>query len=367
MAVYRVVDEHILAEGAFRAHADAIATHLRARQEGNLESALALPNGAALAPTTSATGVPGFTPIGKGLPLTVLIRHVYTGRHPDRGFLSLGSGDVAVVSGVKDFDVFGASARALNFIARGASAKSHLGAPGALSEGTAVVAYSPAVLADSITLTVELAVAEFPQELVSSLSGAFNALAGLPILMPYSGYLLGAAQVLRLGGELGHALLDGPVFSITDPLNFDLPGSSVASADFRVLAASTLRADRFQYRDGVGLVDRQGNAYGGEEPYVVVSLDGRKNAKLENFAPTVASAAVLSRFFQIKDGQQAAIDTFVEGMRLASDFKYRQRAQGLQAEIAAATGESEKQTLQDEFAAVIKNISTEALRLPAKS
>jgi hypothetical protein len=46
---------------------------------------------------------PIFTPIGKGLPLSILIREVYTGAHPTRGLFG-GSGDVAVVSGVKNYE-----------------------------------------------------------------------------------------------------------------------------------------------------------------------------------------------------------------------------------------------------------------------
>ena len=142
-----------------------------------------------------------------------------------------------------------------------------------------------------------------------------------------------------------------------------MPGSAPVQADFRVLANSALQADRYHYKDGQGLVDAHGGLYDGDEPYVVVSLDGKANPRLEKFAPTVASAAILSRFFQIKDGQQAAIDTFVDGMTLASDMKYRDRGKTLQAEIAAATDDDgAKATLQAELAAVKKNIMNMDLR-----
>jgi hypothetical protein len=74
-------------------------------------------------------------------------------------------------SGVKDFDVFSASARALNFVATSQRAHSHLRGPTALEQGTPVVTYSPALLADSITLTIEIAVARFPAPSLSSSAG----------------------------------------------------------------------------------------------------------------------------------------------------------------------------------------------------
>jgi hypothetical protein len=346
VAIYRVLQEEVLTERDFYQQIDA----LPKEPARGLEAASAQPI--------------EFLPVGKGKPLTVMIRHVYTGRHPERSFFLDKGGDIAVVSGVKDFDVFSASARALNFVATGQRAHSHLRGPAALEQGTAVVTYSPALLADSITLTIEIAVARFPAELVASLSGAFTALSGLPLLMPYAGYLLGAGQLVKLSGDLGHSLFDGPVFSITDPLNFEVPGSAPAQADFRVLANSTLRANRYNFKDGQGLIDARGAPYDGDEPYVVVSLDGRANSRLEKFAPTVASSAVLQRFFQIKDGQQALIDTFVEGIRLASDMKYRDRAKDLQADIARLQGEPDrKAALEKELDSVRKNITTKDLQV----
>ena len=357
MAVYRIIANRVIAENDHRTRQEA-AENLQSRVGSEVEAA----EGESFGPRAAATG---FTPIGKGLPLSVMIRHVYTGRHPETDFFGR-TADIAVVSGVRDFDVFSATARALNFVQESVEPCSHLRTPGAFTDGTALVAYSPAVLADSITLTIELAAAKFPQGFISSLSGAFSALAGIPILMPYAGWLIGSGQIMKLAGDIGHALMDGPVFSITEPLNFDLPGTVPACADFRVLANPRLRADLFKYKDGVGLVDLDGQRYAGEEPYVVVSLDGRKNDKLAKFAPTVASAAVLQRFFQVKDGQQAVIDTLVEGLRLASDMKYRRQAEELSAEIAATKGDAEKlDALVKELKAVRDNILTPALKPPA--
>lgn len=353
VAVYRIIKDRVVTESDFRNNLPTIIESLRQHQPKAME-----------AQHEGQEGATGFVPIGKGLPLTVMIRHVYTGRHPEQDFFGR-TGDVAVVSGVRDFDVFSATARALNFIHESVPARSHLPTPSAFTDGTSLVAYSPAVLADSITLTIELAVAKFPQGFVSSLSGAFNALAGVPMLMPYAGWLIGAGQIMKLAGDVGSALMDGPVFSVTEPLNFELPGTVPAVADFRVLANRSLRADLFKYKNGVGLVDLDDRPYQGEEPYVVVSLDGRKNDKYAKFSPAVASAAVLQRFFQVREGQQAVIDTLIDGMRLVSDVKYRHQAEDLAQEIAAAKGDAEKiARLTEQLKAVRDNILTAALKPP---
>jgi len=153
----------------------------------------------------------------------------------------------------------------------------------AFADGSALIAYSPAVMSDSLTLSLELAVATLPQELVNSLSAAFNTLAGIPMLLPYAGYLLGAGRLFRLAGNIGHALFDGINFSVTASIDFDVPGAVPAVADFRVLAGPNFDPTAFRYRDGIGLVDAGGNKYVGDEPYCVVSLDGKATRQLENF------------------------------------------------------------------------------------
>src|SRR5262249_13547922 len=157
------------------------------------------------------------------------------------------------------------------------------------------VTYSPAIVTDSLTVSFELAVASFPQELLKSISTGFSTLAGIPMLLPYAGYLLGANQLFKIVGNVGHALFDGITVSITDLINFDVPGTPPAVADLRVLA--NFNVSNFTYKDGLGLFDSSGTSYAGDDPYVVISLDGKARDNLKTFAPTVASAAVLQRFF----------------------------------------------------------------------
>ena len=160
MPVYRIVGDAMVSESEFR--------------EISATASAAAPAGSALETVTP------YVPIGLGRPLTVQIRHVYTGKYPKKGFIG-GAKDIAVVSGVRDYSVFAASARALNFIERGPKPGSHLKTPNAFVQGTPVVAYYPALTADSLTLSLELAVDDFPQDFVDTLGGAFESLGGVPL------------------------------------------------------------------------------------------------------------------------------------------------------------------------------------------
>ena len=367
MATFRVVDDLVLSESEFRKNAAEIDRHREARVAREAKQPLDLGLGRVLPERLPPQDEEvAFEPIGFGKPLTIELRHVYTGRFPGGGGLfGLSKKDVAVVSGLKDYSVFAASARALNLIQQGATASSML-SQSAFEDGTPVIAYSPSVVADSLTLTIEFAIDSFPGELIEQVSQGLKSLAGVPMMLPYAGVLLGAGEVVRLGAGLGDALFDGsPAFSITETINFDRPGSARAQADFRILSHSPELVE-LKYQDGIGLVDDRGWIYVGDEPYIVISLDGRPRPHLADFTPTLASAAVLKRFFEMKDRTSASIEAIMSGMKLASDMRYRDQADALQRRIDALSDGPDKARLVTQREAVLKNIGNEFLR-PAKN
>jgi hypothetical protein len=360
MTVFRVLDEHVLTEAEYRA----MAPVLGGRAQGALESTVDLGLGRALA-TEAPPAVADFVPIAIGTPLTVQIRHVYTGQYPRPGLLGFGGAkDIAVVSGVRDYSVFAATARALNFVQRNVRPNSHLEPPSAFSEGTPIVVYQSAITADSLTLSIELAADNFDADLVTQFGSALESLAGVPLLLPYAGYVLGAGEIIKLGAGIANGLFDGkPAFSITEALNFDVPGAENATADFRILTYDQTLPVNYSYDDKQGLVDRRtGELYDGDEPYVVVSLDGRPRPNLEAFAPTAASASILRRFFNLGADVRTPIDTIVEGIKLASDMRFRNQALTVKAamdKLPAAGADHAK--LQAQYDALVKNIGNPLL------
>lgn len=78
----------------------------------------------------------------------------------------MGSGkQMAIVTGLKDYSVFAASSRAVNFLEKNIKPRTRFKAPSTFNDGTNVVAYSPAVLTDSFHFTVEMAFDRFPDGL----------------------------------------------------------------------------------------------------------------------------------------------------------------------------------------------------------
>jgi len=356
MTLFRVIETTVVSEPEFFSRSAEILEKAGRTEGGALEG-----TSRRRGPMSRAGEVVGFEPIGKGKPLQVVIDRIYTGKYPKKGGLFGSASDVAVVSGVKDYSVFAASTRALNVLTKDVRARSHVRGT-AFEDGTPLVLYSPAVMTDSLTLTVEIAVDSFDSGLFDTVAKGFSAAAGIPLMLPYSGYLLGASEVLKLAGGVGDALFDGrPAFSITETLNFGLPGRPLAIADHWLLTHNQ-DLNGFSYDAQKGLIDSNGAPYAGDDPYVVLTLDGKERPELNKFTPTAASAAILQKFFNMKDRTAASVETIVEGMQLVSDLRLRKKAETLKARAEAATDPTAKASLNAELEAVLKNIDNEALK-----
>lgn len=366
MPVYRIVENTLLDESEYRARASEIAAHLELRSSGKTNAPLSLGFGRELFSLAEsakegleAREVSAFTPIGIGKPLTIELRHIYTGHLPKGGRFFGKSKDMAVISGVKDYSVFAASTRALNFIALKTDSHSHLKSASAFTNGTSVIAYYSSVVSDNLTLSVELAADDFPETFIEQVSKGLEAAAEIPLLIPYAGYLLGAGVIAHLASDISNTLIDGQAdYSITESIAFDSPGTTPSHADFRLLCHSQYLAAEYDYVVGQGLVHRATRElYSGDEPYVVISLDGKSRPTLENFAATAASAAVLKRFFDIRDQGSTSIDTIIEGLKLVSDMRFRNKALAVKQKIETLEdGAPERKRLQSQYEALKKNI-----------
>jgi hypothetical protein len=370
MFAFRVIDGNIISEAEYRSKREELADFMQKRAAGNRNIEVALSSGRRLTALTPVAVEPiaDYAPtaagadIGKGKPCAILIREVYTGEYPHSGWFGGGAADVAIVSGVKSFEATNATARALNFIQKNVKASSRLERPSAFSNGTSVVAYSPAVLTNSWTLSFEFGIASFPSDFVNSIANAIGTVAQIPMMIPYTGYLLGAGQLLKLAGNIGHALSDGIAFSLNVSIDFDMLGTDPAVAGFRIISPYDFEGAGYTYSPKTG-VTRDGKRYDGPGPYIVISLDGRENDNLKGFAPLAASAEVLQRFFTVPDGGQVAIDAIVDGLKFVSDYKYRQQAVELQQRLADPNiDQATKDRLKSQLDATLKNILSDALK-----
>lgn len=319
--------------------------------------------------STPFRGPTDFTPIGLNKPLTIRIAHVYTGRFPGKDRRN----DFLLTSAIKAYSVFNAAPRAINFLTPDVPQRHSMTAPAAVDKGTPLVFYTPAVTDASLTLTLEMGFDRFPRELFTEISNGFQSIGQLPIFMPWSGFILAGAQLVRLIGDIGERLFESRAeFSRTETLDFALPGFDRPEAAFRILTNPGFDASGLTFSPRRGLVERgdPNKLYDGDEPYIVVSLDGAKDSQLEQFTPTLASAELLHRFFGSERKSSAAIDAIVEAAKLANDMKFRRNADQLSREIELLKNDGAEQGEIDKLSArrdaLIENIGATELKPPKK-
>jgi hypothetical protein len=307
-----------------------------------------------------------FTPVEMGKPLAVELRHVYTGRYP-RKTLFDSTRDLLVTSAMKGIAVYNAAPRAVNVMRREIGKHAYV-QPRAVDNGTSLMFYTPALTATSSLLTVEMVFDEFPQAAVDALGGAISSSASIPVFAPAAAYLLAAGSLVKLAGKAAESVFDGtPVFSATDELAFKRPGVAAPIADFRVLTDEKLDPQVLKdYKVGAGgrLVHVEtGAEYAGDEPYVVISLDGAEVKEYESFTPTAASAALLDRFFGIREGKEQPVDMLVDALKLYNDYQFRGKADALKKRLdGLKEGTEEHKTAKDEYDALVKNILSDVLK-----
>ena len=94
------------------------------------------------------------------------------------------------------------------------------------------------------------------------------------------------------------------------------------------------------------------------------SLDGTPLAnKLQNFSPTLASAAQLKRFLAVKDGQDTDADIIIDALKLYNDYKFRMEAEKLKESLRKPDlNEKEAKRIAEELNAIKQNIRNDILR-----
>lgn len=308
-----------------------------------------------------------FQPIGLGLPLTIMIREVYTGKYP-KGNLFGGKKGMLLTSAIKSITSFDAKPRAINFLMDKIKSQTRLERPSASSQGTPILFYSPALLERSLTLDLTIVFDSFPQETFEQVGNFFTSAAGIPIFLAQSAYLVGAGMLLKLLGSAGEAIFDGnPNFISSDGIDIFLPGRPPMPPGFALITSDDIDQvdptfrQKYQVNANGQVVDSGGAVYQGDVPYIVISLDGTKSDELSSFTPTAASAAILSRFFGIKNKQEQSLDVLLNSLKLYNDVTFRRQIEQVDKQLKDATGD-EKTALEAKRVALLKNISEELLK-----
>lgn len=315
-----------------------------------------------------------FTQIGIGKPLSVEIATVYTGEY--KKFLG-GRKDVIVVSGVKNSQTFQGTSRAINIKSKNVNEKDYLKFE-AFADGTKIVYYSPAMDAESTVVSFEIMFDNFDTSIFEILGGLLTSAAGIPVFLPAAPYLLGGTQLVNIGSKLGDALFSGhPNLSGTIPIEFESPiipptepkefviYNEKDKSEFVDLHVSLFKDQSPQLR----LVNKNNNSeYKGAAPYMIVILNGAKRQNLEAFSPTIASAAILKKFFGASDGTGEITSVLQDAMQLYNDSNYKLKGEKLKKQMDILGKDTDEyKKLKNLYEAYSANIQSQDLKLPLLS
>jgi hypothetical protein len=105
------------------------------------------------------------------------------------------------------------------------------------------------------------------------------------------------------------------------------------------------------------LVDAANKPYKGNTAYIIIAMDGREDSTLKDFAPTLASAAILQGYFGIRENGQTDTDVLIEALKLYNDMKFATEVKDLREKVEKAEGK-EKEELTKRLNALEKNITS---------
>src|SRR5690242_3765153 len=179
MAIYYSFGDALVGQEELRTKAASgkLAPFMKSLVRGDKGVSLEFTTGKATTESVLEGPIIGFEPIGIGKPLTIQIRHVYTGNKA-HGFW--GNKDMLVASATKGTGSFAAAPRAVNFMVPQSVNNQNFRAVAATDKGTPLVYYSPALAASSSVVTIEVMFSSFPKEAFDAVSQALSAAAGIP-------------------------------------------------------------------------------------------------------------------------------------------------------------------------------------------
>jgi len=277
-----------------------------------------------------------FKEIGIGKPLSAEILCIYSGDFI-HGFLAGKKRDLLCVSGVKSSATFDATSRALNILEPKVKERAYLNFS-SLQACTPYIYYTKAVDADSLILTVELDGDSYNEGLFNTISDLIGKAAGLPLFMPAASYLLAGSQLAKIAAEGGNALFEStPFLSASTTIRFATGGMPTNIARSMVICRDEHISEFDGYKTEV--TDFNGDnrmrlvkdkkAYEGKAPYMIVNIDGAEKPSLESFTPTLASNAILKRFYGGNNKIEEASKILLDALSLYSDFNYKSKADKL--------------------------------------
>lgn len=321
----------------------------------------------------SSLDLPEFQPIGINKPLSIEILCAYSGNAPKTLFG--GKKDMLIVSAVKAYNTFDAKPRAINMVKKKAENFKILNFS-AIEDGSPIVYYSGAQDINTLFFTFEMVADTFSKETFDLISNLFSTAAGLPIFAPKAPFLLAGSLISGVVGKLGNTFLESKPFLIEDDsIRFDTAGLEISKAKQLVICNEKDKSELKQfkpglYENGTGekkpcLINRVNNQpYKGNAPYILVNIDGRNRPELENFAPKIATASILEKYYGAADRGSQTTEIIETALTLYSDLNFQNKGKKLENEIRKMTeGSPEFIKANELLEAYKKNINFDQFKL----
>lgn len=273
------------------------------------------------------------TPVGIGKPLSIEILCVYTGDAPNNFFG--GRKDILVVSGVKDVRTHGHFSKAINMIASKEKDFSRIHPSG--TSGAPLVYYTPSLDVGTVFCQIEMIADTFNEKTFEKIEDAFKQAASIPLFFKGERLLQSGATILKIGKKLGSKYLESkPFLNGEIEIRFDTPGVPIFMSDCFIVYNDG-RHNQFQnYSPGLigkganqklALVhDKNGEEYKGEEPYILVNIDGRnRDQDFKDFTPKAITAAFSEKYYG-SGSSTSKTEILEEALMLLNDKTYYTKA-----------------------------------------
>ena len=251
--------------------------------------------------------------------------------------------------------------------------------PSAFAEGSPIVYYSPAITSGNTLCSFHLIVDTFDDSTISAVGKVLGSAAGIPLFAPASAFLLVGASLLKMGAEIGKAFERSPYLEEDISLNFLTPGMPPIKAQAMIMTNNRHENEFNDYKIAVvghqrrdkmmALVHKKtGRKYKGNAPYMIAVVDGRTRTELTDFAPRLATAALLDQFYPKGSVSSKIIETIENSLELSNDLHFRKKAKALQAKLATYPPDSKQyQNTKILLEAYLKNIRNELFKLKAET
>jgi len=281
----------------------------------------------------SISDSPERTPVGIGKPLSIELLCVYTGNAPNK-FLGRKK-DLIVVSGIKDVRTHGQYTKAINMIAAKEKDYTRIYPSGAV--GVPLVYYTPALDIGTVFCNIEMVADTFNEKAFDKIGDAFNMAASVPIFLTSNPYLLAGSAITKIGKKLGNKFLESKAFlDGAFELRFDTPGVPISISDYLIVYNDGQHGEFQEFSPGMlgkgvnkklALIhDETGKEYDGEEPYILLNIDGRnRDHEFKDFTPKAISAAFSEKFYG-KGASSNSTEILEEAIMLLNDKTYYNKA-----------------------------------------